>query len=582
MKTNEFLTYDGLKYYHSKLQTAIENGYGLPLKKGLSENSVQSKGCVAGLKGFYWTSIEKVSDRDDEAIIYLSTKNGQFGTEQDFDIQEKWPALTDITIYENSYHYIEVATIREHVAKNAIRVQFFTGYVPNFASKEEHFTNNAVVALQYPNEGLVDFGQESFALGDNCKALGFASIAAGRDNIVTDQYSAAFGRNNKVKYSAAAFGKDNEAMGDASFVAGGNSKANGKLAIAIGRNLDVGGEYNFAANSANYVRGRANVVFNGSADAYPGDTTTDGNFVEGKCSFGSGTKTRIENGTASAAFGDGTYATGHATFVEGSRNKASGDSAHAGGAESIASGTISYAFGTRVAATGVRSYAFGQSSVSVENVWINPDMPTPLIDFLGPDGMTADEIASRWKEVLKERKDSKMTGSFSVSNGKGAITFGIDGLALGEFAIAEGKENIASGNCSHAFGASNIASGSNAIVLGTLNTASGNNSFAGGARCSAEGVACFAFGDGLIATGSYRQAVFGKYNNKNENALFQVGGGSGEKDRKTIFEITKDGKLSLNGITLTSATLEKLINLTEGGKLDKIIKFIDSIEEVTE
>lgn len=54
---NKFLSYDGLGYYDSKLKSYIKEEN--PIKKGLSEGSIQASlgENIAGLKGFYWQSI---------------------------------------------------------------------------------------------------------------------------------------------------------------------------------------------------------------------------------------------------------------------------------------------------------------------------------------------------------------------------------------------------------------------------------------------------------------------------------------------------------------------------------------------
>ena len=84
---------------------------------------------------------------------------------------------------------------------------------------------------------------------------------------------------------------------------------------------------------------------------------------------------------------------------------------------------------------------------------------------------------------------------------------------------------------------------------------------------SAEGDYSHAGGKNTKAT-AYAQTAIGKYNIENADALLIVGNGEDDSSRSNAFEVLQNGSIVIGGITLTAE------------KLAKIIKFIDSIEEV--
>lgn len=322
----------------------------LSLEKGISEKSLKMPGNIAGLKGFYWSEVD-VSNK----IIALSTKNGEYGTEQDFNIADFWAEGDTITVHADQHH-VNCSTITA-IDGGLIYVDSIP-FSP--IQESDHHTDQAVYVLAKPDKGLVDFGQNSVVFGEYCKALGYCNFVAGIDCEALDQYSAVFGNGNKAKYAAGAFGKENEAMGDASFVAGGKSKANGKLAVALGRHLNVEGEYNFSANSANKVYGRANAAFNGSNAEFPNDNTTDGNTVRGVGNLVIGhNNSTDDNAKYSFVGGDGSFATNENAMALGYHCNAKGLASQAMGYDCNALGNTSHAGGARSEATGSGSFAHG-------------------------------------------------------------------------------------------------------------------------------------------------------------------------------------------------------------------------------
>lgn len=103
--------------------------------------------------------------------------------------------------------------------------------------------------------------------------------------------------------------------------------------------------------------------------------------------------------------------------------------------------------------------------------------------------------------------DSQVTGNYSISLGKEAISSGktsfsegFKTIAGGDFSHAEGSDTIASGDSSHAEGSSTEASGVASHASGKATIASGDYSFAGGDTSQATGVCSFSFGNASQAT----------------------------------------------------------------------------------
>jgi hypothetical protein len=124
------------------------------------------------------------------------------------------------------------------------------------------------------------------------------------------------------------------------------------------------------------------------------------------------------------------------------------------------------------------------------------------------------------------------------------------------YSVAAGETNKIHSGYSVAFGSGNTLDGD---AVYSIAVGSSNESIH---YCSAVFGSC-------NKTSADQQFIIGRHNKENPNAIFQVGWGNGYNDKKNAFEVLSDG-IIVNDVTLTSE------------KLAKIIKFIDSIEEVTE
>lgn len=103
-----------------------------------------------------------------------------------------------------------------------------------------------------------------------------------------------------------------------------------------------------------------------------------------------------------------------------------------------------------------------------------------------------------------------------------------------------GNQNVIHDNahCSVALGGKNVVNGTANLVAGYGNTLSNSNISA--------------------------QTVVGQYNDENttENALFVVGNGTSNTDRKNVFVVNKDNSITVNGINFTPEIISKLVTIS--------------------
>lgn len=139
---------------------------------------------------------------------------------------------------------------------------------------------------------------------------------------------------------------------------------------------------------------------------------------------------------------------------------------------------------------------------------------------------------------------SKQHGVYSASIGTESLASGSNSIAVGDAAHAEGLNSSSFGNETYAKAESSHAEG-------IYNTASGAASHVGGVYSDVSSSYSFAHGCGLKIIGNIAQAAFGEYNYPYGSALFCVGNGKSNTDRKNAFLITSDGTFYLNGLSMT-------------------------------
>lgn len=110
-----------------------------------------------------------------------------------------------------------------------------------------------------------------------------------------------------------------------------------------------------------------------------------------------------------------------------------------------------------------------------------------------------------------------------------------------------GEECEINGDYAVSMGYYNESTGENSLTHGQENVASGKNSHAEGYYNTAEGECSYVNGIGNIAKNT-AQTVIGQYATvDNGDAIFQIGIGTGEGDRRDALKITKDGTFIFTG-----------------------------------
>jgi autotransporter adhesin len=137
---------------------------------------------------------------------------------------------------------------------------------------------------------------------------------------------------------------------------------------------------------------------------------------------------------------------------------------------------------------------------------------------------------------------SHSEGWLTESFGKASHAEGKGTYAYGENSHAEGESTIADGNASHAEGTNTKASQNQAHAEGWNTEASGYHSHSEGSETLASGNFSHAGGKGTIAAGEAQTAI-GRYNEENSDALFVVGNGEDNENRRSAFVVNKDGSI---------------------------------------
>lgn len=136
--------------------------------------------------------------------------------------------------------------------------------------------------------------------------------------------------------------------------------------------------------------------------------------------------------------------------------------------------------------------------------------------------------------------NTRAEGDYSRTDGNATT-------ALGMGSVAEGHYTIASGEYSRADGERTVASGKHASASGHNTRATGEDSRTNGRDTIASALYSYAGGLGTKATVPAQRSI-GKYNSINENALFIVGNGSSDSDRKNAFEVLTSGAAHVQAV----------------------------------
>ena len=130
----------------------------------------------------------------------------------------------------------------------------------------------------------------------------------------------------------------------------------------------------------------------------------------------------------------------------------------------------------------------------------------------------------------------------------------------GKNAHAQNSRCEATGENSHAGGLSSKSTAPRAFTHGWACEGNANNTVAMGGKVIMNHDSATGLGYYLTSSRKF-QANFGQFNAPNSKAILVVGNGTSDTDRSNVFEVTETGSLVLNGVTITSEQLQKLLDL---------------------
>ena len=286
-----------------------------------------------------------------------------------------------------------------------------------------------------------------------------------------------------------------------SFALGGKSKVQGKNAVAMGLNCEANGKASHAEGSETIASG---VASHAEGAKYESNRNTE------------------SAGQASHAEGASTYAKADGSHAEGILNIAGrfSDEISTAAQELGISGTpqelVAKLLGYGAHAEGMNNKALGSCSHA--------------------EGQATNALAN----------STHAEGDTTIAFGEASHAEGYNTQAKGNQSHAEGSSTIATGNSAHAEGVSTVAAGSFSHAEGSHTEAIGRDSHAEGVYNQAIGIASHVEGEHNIAK-NQAQHVSGKYATIDEsgNAIFQVGAGTDENNRKDVLKISTDGSIEI-------------------------------------
>lgn len=345
-----------------------------------------------------------------------------------------------------------------------------------------------------------------------------------------------YSKDYKIGHSAFAIGAENVSTGSGALAFGYKNKAAGDFGVAFGQE-NISGYSAFSAGIGNQALAKASTAFGDQTTASGINAFSAGEdtVASGRNSVALGNSTKA-NGIASVAEGFGTITEDVNTHAEGYRTQALKEGAHAEGKETIANAKFAHAEGEFTVASARAAHAEGAKFEALDN---EDNVVATYTNEASGEGSHVEGCGTKvtaqgahaegvgaWDRKTLEFVYNRATGTGSHVEGRGT-------LATKQGAHAEGLKTQAIGEYTHAQGVDGIAEGRGSMVAGY------------GCVTTADAKYAIAAGDTLIATAE-GQAVFGKYNTENDEALFIVGDGESDTNRHNAFEVTsRDGVVSL-------------------------------------
>lgn len=297
-----------------------------------------------------------------------------------------------------------------------------------------------------------------------------------------------------------------------------------------------------AAYSLEQADSKGNQALANNATAFGHHTTVQPNAETGEDGYaghseGGGT---LVEGRYGHAEGEETKALARGTHVEGKLTQALGMYCHVEGSENIA-GFVDTTEGK----------TFGDQAIHAEGM-LNKAM-------------------GRYSHV--EGKNNIIGDENDKEKGESSHVEGENNVVKGKVTHVEGNGNIVNGNYMHVEGSGNSvgATTNNGHVEGYDNTISNNYGHVGGKSSEVSGTGAFAHGNSVKAN-KYFQTVFGQFNDPDtiddgKTAIFQVGVGNSNVDRRNAFQVLWDGRAKV--LTAPKSANDVVRKAELDGKLDK-------------
>ena len=320
--------------------------------------------------------------------------------------------------------------------------------------------------------------------------------------------------------NAVAFGKYNVASGKTAFVFGYDSEASGHRAIATGANTIASGAHSFTAGGNTEAREHSSIAMGW------------GTIANNRSSIAMGWNT-ITNGTCAVALGYGNEAKGEYSAALNVNNIAAGD------------------FQTVIGLNNEPYMKDSNGNYILEN---GNKKPLEAYFIIG-NGINSNNRSN----IFTVNKNKSITlGNTTITESELIFTKGI-GTQISNRKIDLGQRNTITSDKAY-----------NYFSIGWDNIITGRGSFSTGYMNEDAGEVNFTFGTGNKLKSSHRNAaVFGRYNNPDDDFLFAVGDGADDSNRSNALTVHTNGttttknliatdKIQIGNITLTANELQQL------------------------
>lgn len=267
---------------------------------------------------------------------------------------------------------------------------------------------------------------------------------------------------------------------------------------------------------------------------------------------------------AAVAFGKYNAVSGKNSMAVNYKNRVTAERAFAANEDNTVAGKRSAAFGWKNNAASENGFVAGKAN-TLESTAVNGAVFGESNYVSGQGAFVAggyNNVAGGYTTALGYKNTVSGQQSFAIGaenevSGANDFVGGYNNDVFGDYGFVVGANNKVAKGIQNAavFGVKNeVTGGGGCVVNGSYNTLSGVYANAFGSRNVVSGNAAFAAGQWLQAI-KEGQSVFGRYNSPGDEALFLVGNGTSDTDRKNAFEVHGD-RIVVGGIELPAEMLK--------------------------